>query len=224
MAGAARGAEVPVAARDALDWLERLPPPVIAAPRGESSRGYTVFVPNNDLDAALSGRQAPGIEDAVASILPGRPSVPPVRSFRTAALLRGTSATTRNGRGVGETAGNSNHRRGIDADWASDRARGRHGVGASVGHGGIVYHPSAVTVREQAALPATGNQTALVIFSPNARPSCGGATQAGAHLRRRQARFLRTSRTTRLPDVVFAFGCSDALAGLPAGAWTKAQC
>lgn len=37
--------------RDALEWLERLDAPVIAAPRQRESRGVTLYVPNNDLDS-----------------------------------------------------------------------------------------------------------------------------------------------------------------------------
>ena len=72
MAGAASGARVPDTTRDALDWLEGLPPPAIAAPRGEPGQGYTGFVPTNDLDAALTGKNASDIEDAVASIRVGK--------------------------------------------------------------------------------------------------------------------------------------------------------
>ena len=72
MAGAARGKKVARATLDALYWLERLPPPTIVAPRGEPGQGYASFVPNNDLDAALSGKGARDISDAVASIRVGK--------------------------------------------------------------------------------------------------------------------------------------------------------
>lgn len=35
----------------AFRWLERLPPPIVAAPRSWRLAGYTTYVPNNDLDA-----------------------------------------------------------------------------------------------------------------------------------------------------------------------------
>ena len=146
LAGAARGADVPAAARDALDWLERLPPPVIAAPRGEPGQGYTVFVPNNDLDAALSGREAPGIEDAVASVRVGK-TVRPTLFDAAAPLLYcwhfGGDATP--AAALCEAAGQLYQLgRGIDAAWAdaavleTDAAERR-----LVGHGGIVYRPAA---------------------------------------------------------------------------------
>ena len=146
LAGAARGAEVPAAASEALDWLERLPPPVIAAPRGEPGQGYTVFVPNNDLDAALSGREAPGIEDAVASVRVGK-TVRPTLFDAAAPLLYcwhfGGDATP--AAALCEAAGQLYQLgRGIDAAWAdaavleADAAERR-----LAGHDGIVYRPAA---------------------------------------------------------------------------------
>lgn len=72
LAGAARGMKVPDKVRDSLDWLECLPPPAIAAPNGQLSKGYTSFVPNNDLDAALSGGSKANLGGAVASTRVGK--------------------------------------------------------------------------------------------------------------------------------------------------------
>lgn len=72
MAGAACGARMPPDVRDALGWLERLPPPVIAAPRGFHGKAYTSFVPNNDLDAELSKGKTPDLAKAVAAIRVGK--------------------------------------------------------------------------------------------------------------------------------------------------------
>ena len=68
MAGAARGAGAPQAVREALAWLEGLPPPVIAAPRGSRGQALANYVPNNDLDAELAKKATRGIGDAVAAI------------------------------------------------------------------------------------------------------------------------------------------------------------
>lgn len=51
VAGAARGASLPDEARQALEWLEKLPAPLIAAPPARETRGFKNYVPNNDLDA-----------------------------------------------------------------------------------------------------------------------------------------------------------------------------
>ena len=145
-AGAAKGAAVPRATLDALDWLERLPPPVIAAPRGEPGQGYTGFVPNNDLDAALSGKATSDIENAVASIRVGK-TIRPILFDVAAPVLycwsfdgAGERATV-----LCEAAGHLYQLgRGIDMGWADaavvDAAEAQRRL---TDHGGIVYHPTA---------------------------------------------------------------------------------
>ena len=86
LAGAANGAMIPDVARDALDWLECLPPPTIAAPRGAPGQRFTVFVPNNDIDAALSRKNASDIEDAKATVRVGK-TVRPILFDDTKPLL-----------------------------------------------------------------------------------------------------------------------------------------
>ena len=51
VAGAARGANLQPEDRRALEWLERLDPPRIAAPAVRRGRAVRRFVPNNDLDS-----------------------------------------------------------------------------------------------------------------------------------------------------------------------------
>lgn len=51
-AAAAQGAKLPAAADAGLRWLEGLPAPVLVAPPVRTARGYTAYVPNNDLDRA----------------------------------------------------------------------------------------------------------------------------------------------------------------------------
>ena len=51
VAGAARGATIRAEDRRALEWLERLDPPRIAAPAIRRGRAVRRFVPNNDLDS-----------------------------------------------------------------------------------------------------------------------------------------------------------------------------
>lgn len=69
MAGAARGAHIPPAIVEALDWLEKLPQhPAIAAPHTVVGQVHDIWVPNNDLDAKLSEKGASDIDTAMASI------------------------------------------------------------------------------------------------------------------------------------------------------------
>ena len=146
LAGAARGARVPAAAGDALDWLERLPPPTIAAPRGQPGQAYTGFVPNNDLDAALGGKNGSDLQEAVAStrvrktvrpILfdPGEPVLYCWRFDGDAAPAALVCETAEQVCQLG---------RGVDMVWADatvvDTAAADQCLAS---HGGIVYHPSA---------------------------------------------------------------------------------
>jgi CRISPR-associated protein Csb2 len=51
VAGAALGNTLPPEVAPALEWLEGLPPPVIAAPRSHQGARVDLFVPNNDIDS-----------------------------------------------------------------------------------------------------------------------------------------------------------------------------
>lgn len=51
VAGAASGGQLPFDCVAALQWLERLPPPVIVAPTCKRGSRVELFVPNNDLDS-----------------------------------------------------------------------------------------------------------------------------------------------------------------------------
>ncbi len=51
VAGAAHGSTIPAGDQRALQWLEELPPPRIAAPPSWRGAAVPLFVPNNDLDA-----------------------------------------------------------------------------------------------------------------------------------------------------------------------------
>ena len=146
MAGAARGAKVPPSTLDAFDWLEGLPPPVIAAPHGRPGQAYTGFVPNNDLDAALSKGEAPDIDRAVAAIRVGK-TVRPILFEAGAPVLYCWSIGGENTQATAlcEAAeGLYQLGRGIDMAWAeaavvdADDAERRLS-----NHGGVVYRPSA---------------------------------------------------------------------------------
>lgn len=145
MAGVAKGVRVPDATRDALDWLERLPPPTIAAPCGEPGQGYTSFVPNNDLDAALTGKSAPSIEDAVATIRVGK-TVRPILFDAAEPVLYSWSFDGDDERAMAlcEAAVSLYQLgRGLDMAWAdaavvdADEAQKRIS-----NHGGIVHRPT----------------------------------------------------------------------------------
>ena len=221
MAGAAEGAEVPAAARDALDWLERLPPPVIAAPRGQPGQVHTVFVPNNDLDAALSGRQAPEIDAAVASIRVGK-TVRPTLFDAAAPLLycwrfAGDEAPAA---ALCETAGQLYQLgRGIDAAWA-DAGVLEAGIAKQrlSAHGGIVYHPSAggsSGTRLPCPRPGTRRSLADRFAGMRARFRCGASDRGPVRIFARPPRPLLANIAYNAPPVrlVFALRSSDAEGG-----------
>lgn len=145
MAGASRGAAVPVATQTALDWLETLPPPVIAAPRSLPGQPFTSYVPNNDLDAELSKGKAPDFDKAVAATRVGKRIRPILFDAETPILYCWSFGD--NGEHAAELckAANGLYQlgRGIDAAWAvavtidSNEAERRISS-----HGGIVYWPS----------------------------------------------------------------------------------
>ena len=141
LAGAARGATVPAATQAALDWLESLPPPVIAAPRGVPGQDYLSYVPNNDLDAVFPGRR---FEAAVAKTRVGKRIRPTLFDATTPIVYRWSIA---GGHGHAQAlcaAANGIYQfgRGVDMAWAkaiivdSDEADQRISR-----HGGIVYRP-----------------------------------------------------------------------------------
>lgn len=145
LAGAARGATVPAAVEEALDWLETLPPPAIAAPRGIPGQGYTAFVPNNDLDAELSKRETPRLDDAVAAIRVGKRIRPILFDDDTPLLYRWSlgEADDRAALLCKASAGLYRLGRGVDMAWAeaavidAEEAEERLFL-----HGGIVYRPT----------------------------------------------------------------------------------
>lgn len=143
MAGAARGAKMPSDVRDALDWLQCLPPPVIAAPRGFPGQAYTGFVPNNDLDAELG--KTSDLGKAVAAMRVGK-SIRPILFDASSPILYCWPIGDSDARAAAlSEAANGLFQlgRGIDMAWAeaavvdADDAEMR-----LAGHGGIVHRPS----------------------------------------------------------------------------------
>lgn len=153
MAGAARGAAVSGAARKAFDWLERQPPPVVAAPSGRPGQNYTAFVPNNDLDAMLETAKGSTLEKAVAAVRVGK-HIRPILFDATTPLLYCwvVDAAGEETAALCEIAKRL-HRLGwgVDMAWAEaavvDAKEAEERIAR---HAGIVYRPSrvAATVRD----------------------------------------------------------------------------
>ena len=221
MAGAARGAKVPDVTRDALDWLEGLPPPAIAAPRGQPGQGYTGFVPNNDLDAALTGKNASDMIDAVASIRAGK-TVRPILFDAAAPVLycwtfdgdveRATALCD-------ATACLYQLGRGIDMAWADaavldeDKAQQRLSD-----HSGIIYRPAPGGGAGRDLLcprPGTGHSLAVRFDGMRNRFSGGGSNRKPVHVFTQPPKPLLTSVAYDAPPtrLVYSLRRGDARGG-----------
>ena len=183
MAGMARGAKVPDAAWSALEWLERLPPPVVAAPRGVPGQGFTGFVPNNDLDAALSVKNVPRIDDAVASVRVGK-TIRPILFDSAAPVLYWWSFFGDDAQATA-LCGVAKHLyqlgRGIDMAWAEAIVLDAKEAQLRVsGHGGIVYRPSEGSGADRSLLcpkPGTAQSLATRFEGTRTRFRQGGSNR-----------------------------------------------
>lgn len=167
LAGAARGVTVPPDTRAALDRLEAMPPPVIAAPRGTPGQTFDNFVPNNDLDAELSkaGRR---FEEAVARTRIAKHMQPILFDARMPILYCWRDWSTGGGDEHAPAIRAAAHHlyqlgRGVDMAWAEveildeEDAERRLSV-----HGGIVYRPSSGGgAGHDLPCPATGLRRSL---------------------------------------------------------------
>ena len=206
VAGAVKGGTVLDAARDSLDWLERLPPPTITAPRGTPGQRYTGFVPNNDLDAALSRKNEPDISEAVASVRVGK-TIHPILFDASDPLLYCWSFSGDDAQAAAlcELAEHLyQFGRGIDMAWAdatvldADQARQRISE-----HGGILYQPS----------PGGAGDTLLC-------PQPGTGQSLAARFEGTRTRFRRGG-SNRRPVRVFVQPAKPLLASVPYNAPPK---
>ena len=144
LAGAACGVTVSAKTLAALDWLQSLPPPVIAAPRGTPGQGYVSFVPNNDLDELLPRRR---LDDAVARTRVGKRIRPTLFDADAPIVYCWTFAGEDGGHASALcSAANGIFQlgRGIDMAWAEaatfDADEGERFL---LRHGSVLYRPSA---------------------------------------------------------------------------------
>ena len=221
IAGAATGATVPDAARDALDWLERLPPPAIAAPHGVPGQGYTGFVPNNDLDAALSRKNAADIEDAAATVRVGK-TVRPILFDDAAPVLYCWSLDGDDTRAMAlcELAEHLyQFGRGVDMAWAEAAVLDAHEAQLRLSeHGGIVYRPSAGGGAGNNLLcpqPGTGRSLAARFEGTRTRFRRGGSNRKPVRVFVQPARPLLASVAYNAPPkrLVFALRGAGARGG-----------
>ena len=157
---------MPAPAQAALDWLQTLSPPVIAAPRGTPGQAYLSYVPNNDLDVELPGRRH---EEAVARTRVGK-RIRPTLFDAAAPIVYCWSAEEEVGDDHAPALrvladGLYQLGRGPDMAWAdaalldADDAERR-----ILGHGGVVYRPAEHGARGRHLLcPGPGTRQSLTV-------------------------------------------------------------
>jgi CRISPR-associated protein Csb2 len=138
----AQGATLSGELASALEWLESLPAPTVAAPRFTMGQPYATFVPNNDLDAEG------GNPDRVASIRVAKriqprllsPAAPFVYAWELAAeehALTQAAAITRLAERLYQLG------RGVDMAWATARVVTVDEMNVTLAeHPGRVFRPS----------------------------------------------------------------------------------
>lgn len=158
VAGVARGNSLPEALLPALEWLEALPPPVIAAPRQWLGQSTTLFVPNNDTDKVPDPRDVSSIRTkkiAHPNLFSADQPILYAWSFpddaeHARALAAATSSIYQLGRGV-------------DMAWAVGEVLDDGALEARLeAHPGIVRRPSPATRGERMlACPTAGSLASL---------------------------------------------------------------
>ncbi len=219
LAGAARGVTVPAAAQVALDWLQTLPPPVIAAPRGTPGQAYLSYVPNNDLDVELPGRRH---EEAVARTRVGKRIRPTL--FNAAApivycWLAGDDAGENHAPALGVLAdGLYQLGRGPDMAWAdADLLDADDAERRILDHGGVVYRPADHGPRGRHLLcPGPGTRESLTVRFVGTRArfqvDAAGRRAVRAFVQPPKPRFRQVAYGAEPHRLVFELRRSDARA------------
>ena len=218
LAGAAHGDTLPKATLDALEWLQSLPPPVIAAPRGTLGQGFLTYVPSNDLDAKLRGSR---FEDAVAETRVGKRIRPTLFDLTapvcycwtfddsegdfTEALCIAADSLYQLGRGVDMAWAKATV---VDREQAEQRLRS---------HQRVVYEPSAGAIGKQVlACPGPGLLESLLDryggIRERFRSDRDNGKQVEAFVQPPRPRFLRVAYGAQPHRLVFELRESDARA------------
>lgn len=167
VSGAAQGNALPDSLLPALEWLEALPPPTIAAPHHKLGQPIALFVPNNDADAlpdpsdVTSIRIAKKVQPSLFAADQPLLYAWPLSVDKAGVTAEGnTYATT-----IVEAAyGLYQLGRGIDMAWAVAELLSTSALEARLtAHGGVVHQPD-VGARgtRMLACPSRGSLASLV--------------------------------------------------------------
>jgi CRISPR-associated protein Csb2 len=163
VAAAARGASAPEEAKAALQWLEALDAPMIAAPKARNGAAFVTYVPNNDLDAV--GGDVRRIDKIRA------PKFIRPRLFNSKAplLYSWTFKEAGNGKKHADEICNIAQDlyqlgRGVDMAWAHadilSQEEAEHRLAA---HGGSIHRPASRGTNATLACPAAGSLQSLLV-------------------------------------------------------------
>lgn len=169
VAGVARGERLPDAMLPALQWLEQLPPPVIAAPQRRVGQAVSLYVPNNDADALSNPADVSGIRTAKLV----QPSLFDGHQPLLFAWPMATCDATDTGQAMADAAvvrlteaAESLYQlgRGVDMAWADARVVSDDELRPLLQHyRGAVHQPaSGTTAAPLLACPAAGSLDSLV--------------------------------------------------------------
>lgn len=156
VAGGARGGGLPEPVVHALRWLERQPPPVIAAPAVRLGTRVTYYVPNNDADSVEDPRDVSGIRT--------QKSVQPFLIESQEPLLYAWST---DGDALADVImdvadGIYQLGRGLDMAWALGERLGHEDLDRRlVDYRGIVHRPDAGDGGKTLACPSPGSLESL---------------------------------------------------------------
>lgn len=159
VAGAANGAALDHPDIDALAWLESLDPPVIAAPSGRATKGFTNYVPNNDLDA-VSGDLRRVAEIRAAKL------IKPVLFEAGLPLLYvwhfdGDTGHAERIRDIADRLYQLG--RGVDMAWAAGEVGEKDEAEARLeSYAGVLYRPCTSGEGRMLACPAPGSLKSLI--------------------------------------------------------------
>jgi CRISPR-associated protein Csb2 len=162
VAGAAEGETLAPNDERALAWLERMAPPVVAAPPERAGQGFRTFVPNNDLDAVGGDPRRVGEIRAPKLIRPilFDAAMPLLYAWTFA----DTPEVDEHVQRIRAIAGRLYQLgRGVDMAWGSAEVRPEGDLQACLdGHGGAVYRPGEAGDGTMLAVPVEGSLDSLV--------------------------------------------------------------
>lgn len=208
VAGVARGRSLPEPYTAALEWLEALPPPVIAAPRQRLGSRVELFVPNNDADA-VGGDPAQVSEIRTKKVVQPRliegdarfeyAWPVPSNDEHAPALVEAADALYQLGRGV-------------DMAWAVAEVIDDEKLAARLAaHRGTLHRPHGRAGGNPLPCPAPGSLASLVRRHGAARLSPDGEGKAARLLfsNAPKARFVPIAYSAARQRLVYELRCRD---------------